>query len=137
MFKPVFTETATNHGGRNGHVKSESGNIDLDMRMPEAAGGTGKGANPEELFAAGYASCFGGTLEFLSGKMDIDVEGYEVVAHVTFGQENGGFGIQVKLDVSIPDLDKADAEKIVKAAHENCPYSKATKGNIEVDVNIV
>lgn len=132
--KPLYTAVVKAKGGRDGHVKSEDGIINLDVRTPKELGGTGgEATNPEQLFAAGYAACFGSalTLVLSQAKKKADTE---VTANVTIGkdEEDGGFMLAVKLDVSIDGLDREEAEEFVKKAHEVCPYSKATRGNISV-----
>ncbi|MGD1839967.1 MAG: organic hydroperoxide resistance protein [Thermonemataceae bacterium] len=130
---PMYTAKAVGTGGRKGHVKTEDNLIDTDVSMPSAMGGNGGKPNPELFFAAGYAACFGGALGAVAG--DKDITDAEVNSHVSIGKdEDGGFGLAVKLHVVIPKLNQADAEELVAKAHEVCPYSRATKGNIEVEV---
>jgi osmotically inducible protein OsmC len=123
-------------GGRAGHVTSADGVIDLDTAQP----GTSKEpkVNPETLFAAGYAACFQGALANRAKTQDIDTSDSTVTASVSFGpSEDGGFGIAVALQVQIPGLDLAKAQELADLAHTFCPYSKATKGNIDVSVTAV
>ncbi len=136
---PIYTAVALATGdGRNGHAQSEDGILDLDVRVPEAMGGPGGATNPEQLFAAGYAACFHSALKLVAGKDGHDVSGSEVSASVSIGSiEGGGFGLAVELDVQVPNLDRATAEAVVASAHEVCPYSNATRGNIDVALNVV
>ena len=133
--------TATGHAtgdGRNGHARSDDGILDLDMRMPKELGGAGGAANPEMLFALGYAACFHSALKMVAGQGKLDVTDSEVSASVGIGPlDNGGFGLAVGLDVHTPNLDKPTAEALVAKAHEVCPYSNATRGNIPVTLTVV
>jgi Ohr subfamily peroxiredoxin len=137
--KTLYTAVALATGdGRNGHATSEDGILDLDLRIPEAMGGPGGATNPEQLFAVGYAACFHSALKLISGQAGEDVTGSEVSASVSIGMLDGGaFGLAVELDVSIPDLDPDTVRKLVERAHEVCPYSNATRGNIEVKLTVV
>ena len=135
----LYTAVATATGdGRNGHATSEDGLLDLDLRIPKEMGGAGGATNPEQLFAVGYAACFHSALKVVAGREKLDVTGTEVSASVSIGaNDQGGFGLAVELDVHAPALDDATAEKLVAAAHEVCPYSNATRGNIEVTLRVV
>jgi Ohr subfamily peroxiredoxin len=135
----MYTTTATATGdGRNGHVTSEDGLLDVDVRIPKEMGGSGGATNPEELFAAGYAACFHSALKFVGGADKVDLTGSEVSASVSIGQlDTGGFGLAVALDVHIPGLDPELAMTLVEKAHQTCPYSNATRGNIEVDLKVI
>jgi osmotically inducible protein OsmC len=137
--KPIYTATAHSTGdGRNGHARSDDGYIDLELRIPTEMGGTGGGTNPEELFAAGYAACFHSAMKLIAGQKKLDVDGTEVSASIGIGAlDNGGFGLTAALVIYAPKLDKASAESLVAAAHEVCPYSNATRGNIDVTLSIV
>jgi len=134
----LYTATAHATGdGRNGHARSEDGILDVDMRVPREMGGSGGAANPEMLFAAGYAACFHSALKVVARQEKVGVDGSEVAASVGIGPlDNGGFGLAVELRVSIPDLDRDTAEKLVARAHEVCPYSNATRGNIPVTLTV-
>jgi osmotically inducible protein OsmC len=136
--KVLYTATARATGdGRNGHARSEDGILDVDMRVPKEMGGPGGAANPEMLFAAGYAACFHSALKVVARQEKVGVDGSEVVASVGIGPlDNGGFGLTVELRVSVPDLDRDTAEKLVARAHEVCPYSNATRGNIPVTLTV-
>jgi Ohr subfamily peroxiredoxin len=135
----LYTATVNATGeGRNGHVTSDDGLIDIDMKIPKSMGGEGGASNPEQLFAAGYAACFHSALKLVGGQAKADVSGTEVSATVGIGTiDNGGFGLQVELDVSVPNVDRTTAEALVARAHEVCPYSNATRGNIPVTLTVV
>lgn len=135
----LYTATAHATGdGRNGHAVSDDGILDLDLRMPTALGGPGGATNPEQLFAAGYAACFHSALKLVAGQSKLDVSGSEVSASVSIGSlPTGGFGLAVELDVHTPTLEQTVAEELVAKAHEVCPYSNATRGNIDVALRVV
>ncbi len=135
----IYTAVALASGdGRNGHAASEDAILDLDLRVPKEMGGPGGATNPEQLFAAGYAACFHSALKVVAGAEKLDVTGTEVSASVGIGAlDNGGFGLEVELDVQVPNLDREAAEALVARAHEVCPYSNATRGNIEVTLTVV
>lgn len=137
--KALYTATATASGGRNGHVESSDGLVKLELAIPSAMGGPGGGSNPEQLFAAGYAACFHSAMQFVAGQQKIDVTGSTVTGHVSIGMREGapGFDLAVRHQVSLPTLDQAAADKLVAAAHEVCPYSNATRGNISVEFETV
>jgi lipoyl-dependent peroxiredoxin len=134
----LYTATAHATGdGRNGHARSEDGILDIDMRVPKEMGGPGGAANPEMLFAAGYAACFHSALKVVARQEKVGVDGSEVAASVGIGPlDNGGFGLTVELRVSVPDLDRDTVDKLVARAHEVCPYSNATRGNIPVTLTV-
>ena len=137
LTKVAYTTSAEAHGGRAGHVKSADGVIDLDLAQPGTYQGAAK-ANPETLFAAGYSACFQGALANRAKTQDIDTSDSTVTAEVSFGpSEDDGFGLAVELKVHIPGVDEAKARELVELAHEFCPYSKATRGNIEVTLTVV
>ncbi|EPZ46069.1 organic hydroperoxide resistance protein [Alicyclobacillus acidoterrestris] len=135
----LYTATATvQGGGRNGHVTSSDGMLDLDVRMPKELGGAGGATNPEQLFAAGYAACFDSAVNLVARSKKIAVKDTSVTAHTTIGKEDDGtFALSVRLDVKIPGVSQETAQEIVEAAHQVCPYSKATRGNIEVQLNVL
>jgi len=135
----LYTTTANATGdGRNGHAATEDGMIDLDLRIPTSMGGPGGATNPEQLFAAGYAACFHSALKLVAGQAKADASGSEVSATVGIGMlDSGGFGLEVTLDVSLPNVDRDAAEQLVAQAHEVCPYSNATRGNIPVTLTVV
>jgi osmotically inducible protein OsmC len=133
----VYTAHATSTGdGRNGHVRSSDGAIDLDLAVPKEMGGPGGPlTNPEQLFAAGYAACFHSALKLVAGKQKLDITGSTVTGEVGIGPNGaGGFGLEVVLRFSFGSLDQAAAESLVAAAHQVCPYSNATRGNIDVQL---
>jgi lipoyl-dependent peroxiredoxin len=137
--EPLYTAVAHATGdGRNGHARTDDGMIDLDLRIPKELGGAGGATNPEQLFAAGYAACFHSALKVVAGRGDADVTDSEVSATVGIGTiESGGFGLAVELDVHIPNVDEETAERLVEQAHQVCPYSNATRGNIDVTLRVV
>ncbi len=132
-----YTAVAINTGGRKGHVKTDDGLLDFDVTMPKEIGGEGGKTNPEQLFAAGYAACFGGALGAVAGK--VSLRDSEIKAKVHLGNYGpGSFGLAVDIEVKIPHASSLEeAQKLVDAAHQACPYSKATRGNIEVNVKAV
>lgn len=135
-----WTEAKAQGGGRNGLSSLENGSLTVTMTSPKELGGSGKGHNPEELFALGYAACYLGAMRFAasSEKLGVVPEDATVTAHVGIGgREGGGFGLKVKLAVSLPGLAKDLAAKIAERGHFICPYSHATKGNIEVETVLV
>jgi osmotically inducible protein OsmC len=136
--KTLYTTTAIATGdGRNGHVQTTDGLLDADVRMPAELGGPGGATNPEQLFAAGYAACFHSALKLVAGADGVDATDSEVVADVSLGAHaNGAFGLSVALEVTIPGTGRDTAEKVVARAHEVCPYSNATRGNIEVVLTV-
>jgi Ohr subfamily peroxiredoxin len=136
--KPLYTAHASNLGGRQGSVKTDDGAIDLAIAMPKGLGGAGgAGTNPEQLFAAGYSACFGSAVAFIAGQKKLTTGPVRIDAEVTIGTiASGGFGLAVKLVAHIPELPRAEAEALVAAAHQVCPYSNATRGNIVVDVAV-
>jgi Ohr subfamily peroxiredoxin len=115
-------------------VRSDDGFIDLDVRPPKEMGGPGGATNPEQLFAAGYAACFQGALGAAGRRMKIDTSGSLVTCHVSMGPVGTAFGLAVRLEVEIPGVDEPTCQKLVEEAHQICPYSAATRGNIEVDL---
>ena len=134
--KVAYTTSATAKGGRAGHVRSTDGLVEFDLAQP---GTTPQPAvNPETLFAAGYSACFQGALANRAKTQGIDTSDSTVTANVSFGpSEDGGFGLAVELEVSIPGVDAAKAQELVELAHQFCPYSKATRDNIEVTLTVV
>ncbi|MBC9226387.1 MULTISPECIES: organic hydroperoxide resistance protein [Aeromicrobium] len=136
--KPLYTASAVATGdGRNGHVESVDGILSTDVRTPQEMGGPGGATNPEQLFAAGYAACFHSALRLVGQKSGADVSDSEVVADVSIGDNGeGGFGLAVALEVTLPKASREEAQKLVEAAHQVCPYSNATRGNIEVTLSV-
>jgi lipoyl-dependent peroxiredoxin len=139
--KPLFTATATAIGGRNGHTESSDGIVKADLSVPKEMGGPGKAGTvtPEHLFAAGYAACFGGALDFVAKqKKKKDASKAKVTCAVSIGpREAGGFGLAVKLQVEDRSLLQAELAALAKEAHEQiCPYSHATRGNVPVELEV-
>jgi Ohr subfamily peroxiredoxin len=139
--KPLFTATASATGGRNGHTQSSDGLVSVDLSVPKDMGGPGKPgtATPEHLFAAGYAACFGGALDFVGKQHKKDASKAKVTAAVSIGpREGGGFGLAVKLHVEDKGLPQSELASLAKEAHEKiCPYSHATRGNVDVQLEVV
>ena len=138
--QPLVTASAINTGGRNGHSETTDHSVSVDLSVPKEMGGPGRPGTttPEHLFAAGYAACFGGALEFVASQHKKNVSGASVTCDTSVGpREGGGFGIAVKLHVKVPSLPTAEARELVNEAHEKvCPYSHATRGNVEVTVEV-
>jgi len=137
--KTLYTAVATaNDGGRNGRTRTDDGSLDLQLTMPEGMGGSGRdGTNPEQLFALGYSACFANAMRSVARRAggEAAVEGATVTARVDIGAIGGGrFGLAVRLDVSVPAISQDEAEELVADAHERCPYSNATRGNIPVEL---
>jgi Ohr subfamily peroxiredoxin len=130
----LYTAVATATGGRSGHATSSDGNLSVDLVPPKEFGGPGgAGTNPEQLFAAGYAACFQSAMSAVGRREKIDTSGSTVTASVGIGpNDQGGFVLEVELNVVIPGMSQEDAEELVYEAHEVCPYSNATRGNIPV-----
>jgi lipoyl-dependent peroxiredoxin len=134
--KRLYTATATATGGRDGRAKTDDATLDLALAPPKALGGSGTGTNPEQLFAAGYAACFGSAIGAVARAQKITTGTVSVTTKVTLGTIGGGYGLAVELEASLPDLPREQAEALVQAAHQVCPYSNATRGNIEVSVKL-
>ena len=137
--KALYTAVATATGGRDGRAVSSDKILDVKLATPKELGGAGgEATNPEQLFAAGYSACFIGALKFVAGqsKRSIPADA-SITAHVGIGQIPGGFGLDIDLHISLPGLEQADAQALVDAAHQVCPYSNATRGNIAVDITIL
>ena len=135
--KVLYTAEATSTGdGRNGHVTSSDGRIDLDLALPPEMGGSGNGANPEELFAAGYAACYHGALRAVGRRVGADVDGSTVTAYVGIGPEGDAFDLVVTLEIYLPNAGPEQAREVADAAHQVCPYSRATRGNISVELRL-
>ncbi|MZD09830.1 Ohr family peroxiredoxin [Streptomyces sp. SID5785] len=131
----LYTAVATATHGRDGRAVSSDGVIDLELGIPESMGGNGRGSNPEQLFAAGYAACFGSALGVVGRAAKVDVSDAAVTAEVSIGKQGEGFGLAVVLRVELPDtVDAETGRKLVEQAHQVCPYSNATRGNIDVDL---
>lgn len=134
----LYTATARAEGGRNGTTLSGDGLIDVNLSVPKAMGGPGKpgATTPEDLFAAGYAACFGGAVDFMATKNGLKPSSLVIESAVSIGTTETGVGLQVALTALVGGLSQADAEKIVALGHQFCPYSKAIKGNVEVSVTV-
>jgi len=137
--KTLYTAEALATGeGRDGHGRTSDGKLDLDLATPPELGGSGNGTNPEQLFAIGYAACFHSALRLVARAEKADVSDSAVGARVSLGQlDNGGFGLAVELEVSLPKLDHDSAQRLTEKAHQVCPYSNATRGNIDVALTVV
>ena len=137
--KVLYTAEATATGdGRNGHVTSSDRMIDADVRAPAELGGAGGATNPEQLFAAGYAACFHNALRRVARVAGADVTGSQVTARVGIGRVNPNqFGLTVALDIALPAVPRTLAEQVVEQAHQVCPYSNATRGNIDVVLTVI
>ncbi|RZL33260.1 MAG: organic hydroperoxide resistance protein [Rubrivivax sp.] len=140
--KALYTATATATGGRAGTAKSSDGVLDLALTTPKELGGNGAvGTNPEQLFAAGYSACFIGAMKAVAGKQKISLPAeVSITSDVAIGphaNKPGAFGIQVDMKISVPGMERAQLEELVKTAHEVCPYSNATRGNVDVTLTIV
>jgi Ohr subfamily peroxiredoxin len=135
--KRLYTAVATATAGREGRAKSDDGVLDLALVPPKALGGSGAvGTNPEQLFAAGYAACFGSAVTHVARAQKRNPGPVSITANVTIGPVGKAFGLAVELVASIPDLPRDEAEALLRAAHEVCPYSNATRGNIAVDIRL-
>ncbi|MFC8829347.1 organic hydroperoxide resistance protein [Streptomyces sp. NPDC057137] len=134
----LYTAVATAENGRDGRVSSDDGQLDVVVNPPKSMGGSGAGTNPEQLFAAGYSACFQSALGVVARKEKADISGSTVTAKVSIGKtEAGGFGLEVELEASIPNVDAATAKDLLEKAHQVCPYSNATRGNIKVELSVV
>ena len=136
--KAVYTAKAKATGGRDGRATSSDEVLDVKLAVPKEMGGAGGGTNPEQLFAAGYSACFLGAMKFVAGrdKLNITKDAF-IEGEVGIGPIPTGFGIEVKLNIHLEGMDQAEAQKLVDAAHIVCPYSNATRGNINVTLNVI
>lgn len=134
----LYTAEALSTGaGRDGHVSTVDGRIDFDMAIPKEMGGSGNGANPEQFFAAGYAACFHSALQAVARAQKVSLHDTSVGSRVSIDSNGaGGFQLAVHLEVVIPDLEHDQAQALADAAHQVCPYSNATRGNIEVTISV-
>ena len=130
----IYTAEALSTGaGRDGHVRTTDGRVDLDLAVPTEMGGSGQGTNPEQLFAAGYSACFLGALKFVAGQAKVALPAdTTVTGKVGIGQIPTGFGIEAELTINVPGVPREQVEELVQKAHIVCPYSNATRGNIDV-----
>jgi osmotically inducible protein OsmC len=137
--KTLYRAVVTATGGRSGHVVSSDGVIDMPVALPEGLGGKGGSTNPEQLFAAGYASCFQSALLVVASRQHVRLKpDSSVTAHVDLNMlDDGSYGLAVKLDIDLKDFDKEEGRKLVEEAHRICPYSVGTRGNINVELNMV
>lgn len=136
-FNPLYTAHSTAQGGRDGNVKSDDGLLDFKLTVPRTMGGNGaQGTNPEQLFSAGYSSCFAGAVGVVARTQGLQPGAFTIRADVTIGKDEQGFSIAARLTGHFPDIDKEKAQKIMEAAHQVCPYSRATRGNIPVELAV-
>jgi osmotically inducible protein OsmC len=134
--KVLYTAAAMSSGeARNGHVRSSDGLLDFDLAAPKEMGGPGGATNPEQLFAAGYSACFHSALKVVAKNKKVEISDSAVSAEVGIGPDAGGFGLTVALHVELSGVDQATADELAEAAHQVCPYSNATRGNIDVTVD--
>ncbi|MFF2878195.1 organic hydroperoxide resistance protein [Gottfriedia sp. NPDC057991] len=135
----LYTATATATGGRDGRVMSSDDFINLALKSPVELGGPGGATNPEQLFAAGYSACFDSALNLVARRKNIKLESTSVTANVTIGKDpaDGGFKLAAQLDVKVQGVPTEVAVELVKAAHGVCPYSKATRGNMDVQLRVI
>jgi lipoyl-dependent peroxiredoxin len=134
-----FTAKATSTGGRNGHTRSDDGLVSVDLTIPKGFGGSGRAGatTPEHLFAAGYAACFGSAIEHVALQKGFKCERIQVEAAVGIGSnDTGGFGLSVTLTAALDGVSPAEAEELVHAAHQICPYSNAVRGNVDVTLQV-
>jgi len=134
----IYTAEALATGaGRDGHARTSDGKLDVDLALPTEMGGSGKGTNPEQLFAAGYAACFHSALQMIARQEKADISDSAVGARVGIGPtDGGGFGLAVTLEVTLPNLPRDKALELTEKAHQVCPYSNATRGNIDVTLEV-
>ena len=139
LSKIVYTGSATCSGGRGGKVVSSDGNLDVNLSMPKELGGDGgSGTNPEQMFAGGYAACYTSALMLVASKQKITLpENIKVTGEASLGPVDGGFALAMKLVIESGDLDKDKMQELADEAHRVCPYSNATRGNIEVEISVI
>ena len=137
--KVLYRAQATATGGREGRAQSSDGALAAQLSTPRELGGAGgPGTNPEQLFAAGYSACFLGAMKFVAGQQNKQLPAEtSITGEVGIGQIPGGFGIEVELKIAIPGMDRSEAQQLIEAAHQVCPYSNATRGNIDVRLSLV
>lgn len=135
--KALYETSATAVGGRNGKVKTSDGILDLEVRLPKSMGGNTTGyTNPEQLFAAGYAACFDNALNYIAKQERLPISS-KVTAHVSLINGDGGFDLAVNLEVEINGVEPEVANRLLEMAHKGCPYSRALRGNVEVNINLI
>ena len=134
--KTVYTAVASAHGRAGGRAQSSDGQLDVPISPPKEVGGEGDGTNPEQLFAAGYAACFASTVQTAAGMLDQSdaARDASVTAHVDLGKGNTGLELAVEIHVALPHMEREEAQELVEKAHQGCPYSRATRGNVEVEL---
>ncbi len=138
--KVLYTTHGIATGGRNGHTRSADGIVDVDLSIPKAMGGPGKpgATTPEDLFAAGYAACFCSAAEFVARQMQLRPTSLEVRANVGIGpKDGGGFGLVADLEARVGGMSQSEADTLIAAAHQVCPYSNATRGNLDVGLKVI
>jgi Ohr subfamily peroxiredoxin len=140
--KAIYTATSTSTGGRTGSTKSSDGRVSLQLSTPKELGGdSGPGTNPEQLFASGYSACFIGAMKAVAARQKISLPAdVSITADVAIGPmtgKEGAFSIAVTMKVSVPGMDRAAAEQLVATAHQVCPYSNATRGNVDVAISVI
>ncbi|MGH9139001.1 MAG: organic hydroperoxide resistance protein [Acidimicrobiales bacterium] len=133
----LYSAEATAWGGREGRSASSDGNVDVQLVIPKEMGGPGgEGTNPEQLFAVGYAGCFHSALKHVARAQKIDVSESAITVRVGIGPDDAGFGLTVAIEAELPGLDRDQAQQLLDTAHQVCPYSKATRGNVDVDLSL-
>ena len=136
MTDAIYTAHAHAVGGRNGTAKAEDGHLDVKLAFPKSMGGDGNGTNPESLFAAGYSACFLGALGLVARNQGVKLGEHSLDAEVDLIKDETSFHVGVRLTLNAPELDRETAEKLLEAAHQVCPYSKATRGNVDVQLKV-
>ncbi|SFJ18250.1 organic hydroperoxide resistance protein [Caulobacter sp. UNC279MFTsu5.1] len=136
MTDAIYTAHAHAVGGRQGTAKSDDGHLDVKLAFPKSMGGDGNGTNPEQLFAAGYSACFLGALGLVARNQGVKLGEHSLDSEVDLIKDDTSFHIGVRLTLNAPELDRETAEKLLHAAHEVCPYSKATRGNVDVELKV-
>lgn len=136
MTDAIYTAHAHAVGGRNGTAKSDDGHLDVKLAYPKSMGGDGNGTNPEQLFAAGYSACFLGALGLVARNQGVKLGEHSLDAEVDLIKDETSFHVGVRLKLNAPELDRETAETLLRAAHEVCPYSKATRGNVDVALEV-
>lgn len=136
MTDAIYTAHAHAVGGRNGTAKSDDGHLDVKLAFPKSMGGDGNGTNPEQLFAAGYSACFLGALGLVARNQGVKLGEHSLDAEVDLIKDETSFHVGVRLKLTAPELDRETAETLLRAAHEVCPYSKATRGNVDVALEV-
>ena len=136
MTDAIYTAHAHAVGGRQGTAKSDDGHLDVKLAFPKSMGGDGNGTNPEQLFAAGYSACFLGALGLVARNQGVKLGEHSLDSEVDLIKDDTSFHVGVRLTLNAPELDRETAEKLLHAAHEVCPYSKATRGNVDVELKV-